>query len=112
MIGGTAGGMDSRGLWEETRWPAAEKKGEFVIIRLDKRREPRDGGQRWCQRGARGLLQGWAVKRGSCCGACTALVRVLTWDNVLSAPALEEGEGPLAVVSKSLSSRRPVATSS
>lgn len=39
------------------RGPAVEKKGEIVIIRLDKRREPRDGGQHGCQRGAERLFR-------------------------------------------------------
>lgn len=42
--------MGRRGL-------AVEKKGEIVIIRLDKRGEPRDGGQQRCRRGAERLFR-------------------------------------------------------
>lgn len=48
--------MDWRG---EGQWEGAavEKKGEIVIIRLDKKREGRDGGQHGCYKRAKRLFR-------------------------------------------------------
>jgi len=56
MVGLSIGSQNWRRAqsWEGAR---VEKRGEIVIIRLDKKREERDGGQHGCYKGVKRLFR-------------------------------------------------------